>query len=72
MGDYRSEYRGKELRSAVSIVNKIIAIRKYPGNELRSFLIIEGSSDEKLYGQYIFTLNGAKSQLPITKLMLLR
>lgn len=53
MGDYRSEYRGKELRSAVSIVNKIIAIRKYPGNELRSFLIIEGSSDEKLYGQYI-------------------
>lgn len=48
MGEF-SEYRGRELRSADGIANRIILTRQYPGKQLISFLIVEGEKDKKVY-----------------------
>lgn len=52
MGEYR-EYVDRGLRKTNGIVNKIIVTRKYPGNDTQSFLVVEGSTDEKLYRSFI-------------------
>ncbi len=52
MGSY-SEYRNRELRSPDGIANAIILKRQYPGNDLLSFLVIEGDTDRRLYKAFI-------------------
>jgi Protein of unknown function (DUF4435) len=52
MGEY-NEYRGRELRSADGIANKIILTRQYPGKQVFSFLIVEGETDKKVYGWFV-------------------
>lgn len=48
MGDY-SEYRNRGLRGVDGMANAIILTRKYPGNSLLSFLLVEGPTDKKLF-----------------------
>lgn len=52
MGDY-SLYRGRgveeELRGPDGIANALLYKRRYPGNELLTFLLVEGDTDKRLY-----------------------
>lgn len=54
MGDY-SDYRQRSggERGPDGIANKIIAMRTYPGNELLSFLLVEGDTDRKFYTIFV-------------------
>ncbi len=51
MGDYR-EYQGRDFRTVNGIVTQIEIKRRYPGNSLLAFLLVEGSNDAKLYGKF--------------------
>lgn len=55
MGDY-DEYRQRSggERGPDGIANKIIATRKYPGNEYLSFLLVEGETDRAFYAYASF------------------
>jgi len=48
-----SEYRYREIRSPDGIANSIISTRRYPGNELLSFLIVEGGTDNEFYKIFV-------------------
>ena len=47
-----NDYRDRELRGPYGIANKIISTRHYPGNELLSFLIVEGDTDRVFYERW--------------------
>jgi Protein of unknown function (DUF4435) len=48
MGNLR-DYKDRELRGPSGIANKIISTRCYPGNQFRSFLLVEGDTDRNFY-----------------------
>lgn len=52
MGEY-SEYRQKGLRGAAGIANSIIFTRSYPGKQLLSFLLVEGTTDKSVFKRYV-------------------
>ena len=52
MEDY-SKYSRKELRTPASITNQIILTREYPGNQFRSFLIVEGDTDRVFFKTFV-------------------
>ena len=52
MGDY-SKYHNREIRSPDGIANAIILKRQYPGNELLSFLVVEGDTDRMFYKTFV-------------------
>jgi hypothetical protein len=54
MGNVR-DYKDRELRGSDGIANKIISTRRYPGNQFRSFLLVEGDTDRNFYKRLIDT-----------------
>lgn len=54
MGNGR-DYKDRELRGPGGIANKIISTRDYPGNQFRSFLLVEGDTDRNFYRTFTDT-----------------
>src|SRR5215468_7650264 len=46
------DYENRELRGPSGIANKIISTRRYPGNQYRSFLFVEGDTDRNFYRRF--------------------
>ena len=61
MGEY-SEYRQKGLRGADGIANSIIFTRSYPGKQLLSFLLVEGTTDKSVF---MWHVNQLKCQITV-------